>query len=185
MENYDQNMKNISKPSVIAGMLMLATAVISACSSEPGRGTAEPGNSSGGSEPPHAPTKIIERETPESSILATTDTAVPDSADGIFTVGNGSEATFTVNEKLSSLPLPNNAVMRTGDITGEIDLSSATASLVIDLHTLKSDASRRDRYIRDRLFPSQPEQPSRSTSSLTSLNDSPMANHLHLLSSQR
>jgi hypothetical protein len=74
-----------------------------------------------------------------------------------FSVGRGSEATFTVNEKLSKLTLPNDAVLRTGEITGDIDLADGTASLVIDLHTLKSDESRRDRYVKDRLFPTQPE----------------------------
>ena len=81
---------------------------------------------------------------------------VTGSTDGTFIVGDGSKVTFKVNEKLSSLPLPNDAVMRTGEITGEIDLSAATASLVIDLQTLTSDSTRRDRYIRNQLFPSQP-----------------------------
>ena len=98
------------------------------------------------SEPPAADT---------SAITTTEETATPGSTDGTFVVGEGSESTFTVNEKLSSLPLPNDAVMRTGEVTGTIDLSAATAELVIDLHTLKSDASRRDRYIRERLFPGQ------------------------------
>ena len=93
----------------------------------------------------------------DASSITTEDTPVPDSTDGNFIVGAGSEVTFTVNEKLSSLPLPNDAVMRTGEVTGEIDLSASTASLVIDLHTLESDATRRDNYIRTRLFPSQRE----------------------------
>ena len=86
----------------------------------------------------------------------TTTAPVPGSTDGTFTAGEGSEATFTVNEKLSSLPLPNDAVTRTGEITGEIDLSAATASLVIDLHRLKGDSTRRDRYIKNQLFSSKP-----------------------------
>jgi polyisoprenoid-binding protein YceI len=94
---------------------------------------------------------------PETSSLTTTDTPVPGSTNGTFVVSAGSEVTFTVNEKLSALPLPNDAVLRTGEITGEIDLFTATASLVIDLHSLKSDESRRDRYVHDRLFPRQPE----------------------------
>jgi len=94
---------------------------------------------------------------PKSLGATTTDTPVPGSTDGTFTVGEGSEATFTVNEKLSSLPLPNDAVMRTGGVTGEIDLSAGTASLVIDLQTLRSDSTKRDRYIRNQLFPSQPK----------------------------
>ena len=95
--------------------------------------------------------------TPETSTITTTDTPISGSTDGTFVVGEGAEATFTVNEKFSSLPLPNDAVMQTGGITGEIDLLSATASLVIDLHSLTSDSTRRDRYIRNQLFPSQPD----------------------------
>ena len=93
--------------------------------------------------------------TPSTSEIVTNDTPVPGSTDGAFEVSEGSEATFTVNEKLSRLPLPNDAVMRTGDITGDIDLSAETAELVINLHALESDDTRRDRYIRDRLFPTQ------------------------------
>jgi hypothetical protein len=105
----------------------------------------------------------------DSSSMTTTETPVPGSTDGTFTVGADSEATFTVNEKLSSLPLPNDAVMRTEGITGEIDLSAATASIVIDLHSLQSDATRRDRYIRDRMFPTQRE----ATVSVTAFPDIP------------
>ena len=84
-------------------------------------------------------------------------------------VGEGSEATFTVNEKLSRLPLPNDAVLRTGEISDEIDLSKGTASLVINLHALKSDQSRRDSYVRDRMFPRQPE----ATISITAFPEIP------------
>ena len=103
------------------------------------------------------PTSVATTTTSETQPNVTNESPRPGSTDRAFTVGEGSEATFTVNEKLSSLPLPNDAVMRTGGITGEIDLSAATASLVIDLHTLKSDNTRRDGYIRNRLFPSQPK----------------------------
>lgn len=40
---------------------------------------------------------------------------------------------------------------------GGCDLSASTASFVIDPHTLESDVTRRDNYIRTRLFPSQRE----------------------------
>ena len=84
-------------------------------------------------------------------------TPVPVPIGGVYSVGEGSEATFTVNEKLSRLPLANDAVLRTGEISGEIDLSKGSASLVINLHALKSDQSRRDGYVRDRMFPRQPD----------------------------
>lgn len=106
------------------------------------------------SEPSATPAEEI--SDPDTSTIVTNDTPVPGSTDGTFVVGAGSEVTFTVNEKLSRLPLPNDAVLRTDDITGEIDFSAETASLVINLHSLASDESRRDDYVRDRLFPNQP-----------------------------
>jgi hypothetical protein len=50
--------------------------------------------------PPTVPALAV--ETPEA-----TDTPARGPVDGTFLVGEGSEVTFTVNEKLSSLPLPN------------------------------------------------------------------------------
>ena len=95
--------------------------------------------------------------TSQSSVAASDTELNSASIDGIFTIGEGSEATFTVNEQLAKLPLPNDAVLRTYGISGNIDLNNETASLVIDLHTLKSDESRRDKYVRTQLFASQPE----------------------------
>ena len=65
--------------------------------------------------------------------------------------------------------MPNDTVLRTGEISGEIVLSKGYASLVINLHALKSDQSRRDGYVRDRLFPRQPE----ATISITEFSEIP------------
>ena len=73
-----------------------------------------------------------------------------------FLVGDGSEATFTVREKLSILPLPNDAVVRTSAISGEIHLDGRPSVINIDLHQLSSDQSQRDRYVRNRMFPNDP-----------------------------
>ena len=73
-----------------------------------------------------------------------------------FVVGEGSEATFTVEEKLARLPLPNDAVVRTGAVTGEVHLDGRPSVIRIDLHQLESDQPRRDRYIRQRMFPNDP-----------------------------
>ena len=78
-------------------------------------------------------------------------------ADGrAFTVGEGSEATFTVNEKLAWLDLPNDAVMRTEALSGMVYLDGRPSVIDIDLHSLTSDANRRDRYVRQRMFPDNP-----------------------------
>jgi hypothetical protein len=146
--------------SIFVEALLVVALTLVACGSgdEPTADPPPPATPVPPTSTPDTPTTPTQEtgSTPESLTMTTTDTPVPGSTNGTFTVGEGSEATFTVNEKLSSLPLPNDAVMRTGKITGEIDLSAATASLVIDLHSLKSDSTRRDRYIKNRLFPSQP-----------------------------
>ena len=77
-------------------------------------------------------------------------------ADITFLVGEGSEATFTVREKLSILPLPNDAVVRTSAVSGEIHLDGRPSVIQIDLHQLSSDQPRRDRYVRQRMFPNDP-----------------------------
>jgi polyisoprenoid-binding protein YceI len=73
-----------------------------------------------------------------------------------FVVGEGSEATFTVEEKLARLPLPNDAVVRTTALSGEVHLDGRPSVIEIDLHQLASDQSRRDNYIRTRMFPDHP-----------------------------
>ena len=74
-----------------------------------------------------------------------------------FIVGEGSEATFTVEEKLSRLPLPNDAVVRTTAISGEVHLDGRTSMIKIELHKLESDQARRDRYIWSTMFPNHPD----------------------------
>lgn len=112
---------------------------------------------------------VVDSTTPAVVVADQADAPAVGSIDGVFVLSEGSEATFTVNEQLSRLPLPNDAVMRTGEITGEIDLSTESASLVINLHSLESDDSKRDRYVRDRLFPTQ----STATLSITDFPDVP------------
>ena len=83
--------------------------------------------------------------------------AEPGSYEGVtFVVGEGSEATFTVEEKLASLPLPNDAVVRTTSLSGEVYFDGRPSVIDIQLHDLESDQSRRDRYIRERMFPNDP-----------------------------
>ena len=69
-----------------------------------------------------------------------------------FLVGEGSEATFTVEEQLARPPLPNDAVMRTKALSGEVHLDGRPSVIKIDLHQLRSDQSFRDRYVRTRMF---------------------------------
>ena len=70
-----------------------------------------------------------------------------------FVIGEGSLATFTVEEKLARLPLPNDAVVSTKGLTGEVHFDGRPSVIEIDLHQLQSDQPRRDQYIRERMFP--------------------------------
>lgn len=77
--------------------------------------------------------------------------------DGVtFAVGQGSEATFTVEEQFARVTLPNDAVMRTTALSGEVHLDGRPSVIEIDLHRLSSDQSRRDGYVRSRMFPNDP-----------------------------
>lgn len=74
----------------------------------------------------------------------------------VFVVGEESEATFTVEEQLARLTVPNDAVMRTNALSGEVRLDGGAFAVEIDLSTLSSDQGFRDRYVRTRMFGSNP-----------------------------
>ena len=77
-----------------------------------------------------------------------------ESASTKFTVGNGSEAVFKVDETLRGVDVV--VALQTNSLTGEIDLHGANANISIDLLSLTSDQPRRDRYVRERMFPEYP-----------------------------
>ena len=78
--------------------------------------------------------------------------------DGIrFVVGTGSEATFSVDEELARVTVPNyEAVMRTDELSGEIRLDGGDSLITVGLQGMTSDEPFRDRYVRSRMFPNQP-----------------------------
>jgi hypothetical protein len=96
--------------------------------------------------------------TPEPVATATA-TAIPaprqmGEYDGVvFVVGAGSEITFTVREKLVELPLPNDAVLRTTALEGQVMLDGGSSTVTLDLYGLSSDQTFRDRYVRRTMFP--------------------------------
>lgn len=73
-----------------------------------------------------------------------------------YVVSDGTEATFTVEEQLVRLPLPNDAVMRTTELSGEVHLDGRPSVVNIELQTLESDQAFRDRYVRTRMFGEHP-----------------------------
>ncbi len=72
----------------------------------------------------------------------------------VFTIGAGSKGLFKVDETLRGADVV--VSLETETIHGVVDFSSDSAMVEIDLHSLTSDQSRRDRYVRERMFPNQP-----------------------------
>ena len=73
-----------------------------------------------------------------------------------FVVGDGSQATFTVNEKIAQLALPNDAVMKSTALTGDIRLDGRESKITLDLLKLASDQPNRDRFVRTQVFSKAP-----------------------------
>ena len=73
-----------------------------------------------------------------------------------YLVSEGSEITFTVGEQLTRLPLPNDAVVRTDQVSGELNFDGEPSVIEVDLHSLSSDQNFRDQYMRGRMFRDSP-----------------------------
>lgn len=91
---------------------------------------------------------------PEFELTPAGEEAAPaDGADltGTWTVAAGSEAGYRVREKLANLPAQSDAVGRTSDVSGTVEIDGTTASSAsfeVDVTTLESDEDRRDNRIR-------------------------------------
>src|SRR5262249_16926182 len=104
--------------------------------------------------------------TPAASIPRTSATSQPAASVGTSAPAEGpagvlhspvsakdSEVPYTVNEKLSRLPAPSDAVGKTSTISGDVYLTTAGlapapgSKFVVDLRTLKSDEPVRDNFI--------------------------------------
>ena len=146
-------------PFAIAGVvlaLMMLTAV--ACGSSGDEGDIQPTAASPVNTPTPAPAReptVAPTEAPAAEPAAETRSA--GEVEGItFTVGEGSEATFTVREELTSVPLPFDAVIRTSALSGEVYMDGRDSVIEIDLQQLRSDNTFRDRYIHSRMFGEHP-----------------------------
>ena len=87
-------------------------------------------------------------------------TAVPEEpseAAQTFIIGEGSKITFTVEEELGRSPVRFDAVISSTGLTGAANLDGQPSVVTLDLHSLSSDQSFRDRYIRSQMFPDTPE----------------------------
>jgi len=105
---------------------------------------------------------------PVATPVAATATATPEpvatpaedggeTAEEGFIIGEGSKITFTVEEELRGSPVRFDAVMSSTGLSGTANLDGKPSVVTLDLHSLTSDQSFRDRYVRDRMFPNTPE----------------------------
>lgn len=129
-----------SPPAATAAPTIAAT--LSSTASAPGTTTAS-------SAPASSPTAASAATAPAGSAAAKAPAGVTTYA----IVGDNSEAKVTVNEKLSRLPTPSDAVLTTKAIQGQLFLGPDTkpvegAKIMVDLRTLKSDSTQRDNFIK-------------------------------------
>lgn len=71
-------------------------------------------------------------------------------------VPDESQLTYTVVEKLAILPNESEAVGSTGSLSGEVHLDGQPSTISVDMSTLTSNQDRRDGYVRDRIFNTDP-----------------------------
>lgn len=107
--------------------------------------------------PTPAPTEApSDTPTPVPTDLPEPTTAETGPGPGSYIVGEGSEITFTVEEELNRTPVRFDAVISGTGISGFASLDGGPSVITLDLHSLESDQSFRDRFIRDRMFPNTP-----------------------------
>ena len=111
---------------------------------------------------PEATVMAVSTEAPSPSTPSeSTDPAVTPAAPAVgtsrqYVVVEGSEITFTVGEVLSRLPTPIEAVLRTSELSGQINLDGQPSTVEVNLHSLNSDQQYRDRYVQLQMFPQHP-----------------------------
>ena len=143
----------IFRLAMMGVLLVLATTVVAACGSDEPE-VSPPAATAPADTPVPAPTQ---EPSPAATEAPVAEARSVGDVDGVtFTVGEGSKATFFVREELASVPLPFDAEVSTTAITGEIHLDGRDSVIEIDLQSLSSDNSFRDRYIRSRMFAEHP-----------------------------
>lgn len=114
---------------------LVCVAILSACSA---------GDSAGQPDPATQPASQAPAATTSADAVGT--------GGQTFSVGSGSTATVSVREQLARLPAPSDAVLRTTSVTGTCTIRTdgtfaSSSKITVDLRTLTSDQSQRDRFI--------------------------------------
>ena len=156
-------------PSTEAAPPTAVPAVPEAAATEPpARPTAEPEAAPTIALEPAAPQATATTAPPPEPTSAPEPEPEPPASPG-YVIGEGSKATFTVNETLAWLDFPIDAVMTTEGLSGVIYLDGPPTVIDLDLHSMASDQDRRDGYVRTRMFPNDRT----ATFTVTDLGDLP------------
>ena len=138
---------------MMGAVLVLAATIVTACGSSttPVEPDVSPPTAAAPADTPVPEPSPVPTEAPATEVRSIGE------VDGVtFTVGEGSKVTFSVREELASVPLPFDAKISTTALSGEIHLDGRDSVIEIDLQSLSSDNSFRDRYIRSRMFGDHP-----------------------------
>ena len=139
-------------PTVVALLATtVAPTVVAAVAAEIEDQTADPATATPSADPTAATTDAAPTTAP------TPTPAAAAAAAQTFLIGEGSVVTFTVAEELTSAPIRFDAVITGAGLSGAAHLDGQPSIVNLDLHSLTSDQSNRDRYIRNRMFPDTPE----------------------------
>ena len=137
-------------PTVVAFIATAVPTVVAAVGAATEDPTADPATATPSADPTTAATDAAPTTAP------TPPAAAADAAQ-TFLIGEGSIVTFTVAEELTSAPIRFDAVITGAGLSGAAHLDGQPSIVNLDLHSLTSDQTYRDRYIRDRMFPDTPE----------------------------
>jgi hypothetical protein len=148
----------LSRHLTSIAMLLLTLLLVAACSSSDTTETGDADATTTQAEATQVATATVipaaTQAAPAAEVSIFDDSRSIGVVDGMaFMVTNESEVTFTVGEQLTRLPLPNDAVMRTNALSGEVYLDGRPSSISFDIHTLQSDQTQRDNWVRTRMFP--------------------------------
>lgn len=119
--------------------LFLLALVLAACTAEP-FATA-------------APSPVPDPTAAATATASVSQPPIAAASDGGFAVTTSSKATVRVREQLVGVNFPSDAVLSTNAVTGVFGYRGGTfdpaSKIAVDLTTLRSDESRRDRFIKD------------------------------------
>lgn len=110
---------------------------------------------------PIATETVVAGITPEETTATPSSSGSPATAadlEGVTYVVVPDESTvqYTVREKLASFATESDAQGATSNVTGEVHLDGQQSTFTFDASTFTSDQDRRDNYIRDRIFNTDP-----------------------------